>query len=170
MSPAESRAPASRRRIGHVVPDGSVLRSAIDTTGPMVNISVTYLLPISRPLRFLMIDPFRAVADPTRRAILDRLRHGEAPVAEIAAQFTMSRPAISRHLRVLRDARLVRERRGGDDGRQRLYQVTPAPLRTVVQWAQAYEAFWTTNLASLQQHLESSERSGRTRTSTTRHP
>jgi DNA-binding transcriptional ArsR family regulator len=100
------------------------------------------------------VDPFQAVADPTRRAILDRLRGGEAAVADIAAQFTMSRPAISRHLRVLRDARLVRERRGGDDGRQRLYQVTPAPLRTVAKWAQAYEEFWTTNLASLKNHLE----------------
>jgi DNA-binding transcriptional ArsR family regulator len=105
----------------------------------------------------LRVDPFQAVADPTRRAILDRLRSGEAPVAEIAAQFTMSRPAISRHLRVLRDARLVRERRGGDDGRQRFYQVTPAPLRGVAEWAQTYEAFWTTNLASLKRHLESRE-------------
>jgi DNA-binding transcriptional ArsR family regulator len=109
------------------------------------------------------IDPFQAVADPTRRAILDRLRGGEAPVAEIAAQFTMSRPAISRHLRVLRDARLVRERRGGSDGRQRLYQVTPAPLRAVAQWAQAYEAFWTTNLASLKHHLEAQEEGARSR-------
>jgi DNA-binding transcriptional ArsR family regulator len=106
------------------------------------------------------IDPFQAVADPTRRAILDRLRRGEAPVADIAAQFTMSRPAISRHLRVLRDARLVRERRGGDDGRQRLYEVTPAPLRSVMRWAQAYESFWTTNLASLKQHLEQPDRTG----------
>ena len=118
------------------------------------------------------IDAFQAVADPTRRAILDRLRRGEAPVADIAAQFTMSRPAISRHLRVLRDARLVRERRGGDDGRQRLYEVTPGPLRTVMQWTQAYESFWTTNLASLKQHLEQSEDRTRSpnRAPTTRHP
>src|SRR5215212_5545885 len=109
------------------------------------------------------IDAFQAVADPTRRAILDRLRRGEAPVADIAAQFTMSRPAISRHLRVLRDARLVRERRGGDDGRQRLYQVTPAPLREVAQWAHAYEAFWTTNLASLKQHLEAQREAARSK-------
>ena len=118
------------------------------------------------------LDPFHAVADPTRRAILDRLRHGEAPVADIAAQFTMSRPAISRHLRVLRDARLVRERRGGGDGRQRLYQVTPGPLRTVAQWAQAYEAFWTTNLASLKRHLETPGEGvrSRIRQPTARHP
>ncbi len=109
------------------------------------------------------IDAFQAVADPTRRAILDQLRRGEAPVADIAAQFTMSRPAISRHLRVLRDARLVRERRGGDDGRQRLYHVTPAPLREVALWAHAYEAFWTTNLTSLKQHLEAQGETARSK-------
>jgi DNA-binding transcriptional ArsR family regulator len=139
----------------------------------MVKISVTKQLPTSfmAPVR-ARIDAFQAVADPTRRAILDRLRRGEAPVADIAAQFTMSRPAISRHLRVLRHARLVRERRGGDDGRQRLYEVTPAPLRSVMQWAQAYESFWTTNLASLKQHLEQSEERTRSasRRSTPRHP
>jgi DNA-binding transcriptional ArsR family regulator len=99
-------------------------------------------------------DPFHAVADPTRRAILDRLRRGGAPVAELAAGFAMSRPAVSKHLRVLRQARLVRERRGGDDGRQRVYQLTPAPLREVAQWAQAYQAFWQTNIGNLKRHLE----------------
>ncbi|MEP6622769.1 MAG: metalloregulator ArsR/SmtB family transcription factor [bacterium] len=101
-----------------------------------------------------LIDPFQAVADPTRRAILDRLLVGEAAVATIAAEFPMSRPAISRHLRVLREARLVREHRGGSDGRQRVYQVTPAPLRDVMQWARAYESFWAANLKSLKHHLE----------------
>jgi DNA-binding transcriptional ArsR family regulator len=100
------------------------------------------------------IDPFHAVADPTRRAILDLLRTQRAPVAEIAAGFAMSRPAVSKHLRVLREARLVRERRGGDDGRQRVYELTAGPLRDVVQWARAYEAFWPANLASLKRHVE----------------
>jgi len=100
------------------------------------------------------IDPFQAVADPTRRAILDLLREREAPVNEIAAGFAMSRPAVSKHLRVLRGARLVRERRGGSDGRQRVYELTPAPLREVAQWALAYQAFWPANLASLKRHLE----------------
>ncbi len=99
-------------------------------------------------------DPFQAVADPTRRAILDRLRRGDAPVTELASGFAMSRPAVSKHLRVLREARLVRERRGGADGRQRVYQLTPEPLRDVAQWAMAYEAFWPANLASLKRHLE----------------
>jgi DNA-binding transcriptional ArsR family regulator len=102
-------------------------------------------------------DPFYAVADPTRRAILDLLRRGDAPVAELAAGFAMSRPAVSRHLRVLRDARLVRERpgtRAGGDKRQRVYQLTPAPLREVARWAEAYQAFWPANLAGLKRHLE----------------
>ncbi|HEU4630941.1 MAG TPA: metalloregulator ArsR/SmtB family transcription factor [Gemmatimonadaceae bacterium] len=99
-------------------------------------------------------DPFTAVADPTRRALLDRLREGAAPVAELAAGFAMSRPAVSKHLRVLRDARLVRERRGGDDGRQRIYELTPAPLREIARWTAAYEVFWPAHLARLKRHLE----------------
>lgn len=106
------------------------------------------------------VDPFHAVADPTRRALLDRLRAGEAPVAALAAGlaeagFVLSRPAVSKHLRVLRAARLVRERRGGSDGRQRVYALTPAPLREVARWTLAYQAFWEANLAGLKRHLES---------------
>lgn len=99
-------------------------------------------------------DPFTAIADPTRRAILDRLRAGAAPVAEIAEGFAMSRPAVSKHLRVLREARLVRERRGGEDGRQRIYQLTPGPLRDVARWAEAYRSFWPRNLGALKRHIE----------------
>lgn len=100
------------------------------------------------------IDPFQAIADPTRRRILDRLRRGDAPVAELAAGFPISRPAVSKHLRVLRDARLVSERRGGHDGRQRMYRLEPGPLREIADWTRAYQAFWSTNLASLKRHLE----------------
>lgn len=101
------------------------------------------------------VDPFTAVADPTRRALLDRLRQGDAAVATLAAGFRISRPAVSQHLRVLRDARLVRER-PGTDGRQRIYQLTPGPLREVVDWAERYEAFWEANLESFKRHVESS--------------
>lgn len=76
-------------------------------------------------------------------------------MAELASGFAISRPAVSKHLRVLRDARLVSERRGGTDGRQRIYTITPAPLRAVADWTQAYESFWHINLASLKRHLES---------------
>ena len=113
------------------------------------------------PIPPATVDPFHAVADPTRRAILDQLRRGEAAVAEIAANFAISRPAVSKHLRVLRDARLVRERRGGSDGRQRVYELTPAPLHAVAAWAQAYQAFWPAQLAGLKRHLEAgAERAG----------
>ncbi|HEV7993825.1 MAG TPA: metalloregulator ArsR/SmtB family transcription factor [Gemmatimonadaceae bacterium] len=99
-------------------------------------------------------DPFLAVADPTRRAILDQLRDGDAPVTQLAAAFDMTRPAVSRHLRVLREARLVRERRGGEDGRQRIYQLTPGPLREVAQWAEGYQVFWREGLSRLKSHVE----------------
>lgn len=124
------------------------------------NVSFTYY---SMPRPAAHADAFLAVADPTRRAILDRLRAGDAPVTQLAASFAMTRPAVSRHLRVLRDARLVRERRGGDDGRQRIYQLTPGPLRDVARWAEQYEAFWQDGLTRLKQHVERGARRGRTR-------
>jgi DNA-binding transcriptional ArsR family regulator len=98
-------------------------------------------------------DVFHAVADPTRRAILDRLRHGSAPVTELASGFRMSRPAVSKHLRVLRSARLVREKR---EGRQRIYQLEPERIQEVAKWAEAYRTFWHQNISRLKQHLEQS--------------
>jgi len=83
------------------------------------------------------IDVFHAVADPTRRAILDRLTGRGMAVSELAAGFAMSRPAVSKHLRVLRDARLVQEAKVG---RQRIYRLTPDPLRVVSQWIESYRA------------------------------
>ena len=103
-------------------------------------------------------DPFLAVADPTRRAILDRLRGGETPFAERAAAFQISAPAVSRHLRVLRDARLVQERRDARDARQRSYRLDPTPLREVVDWARGYQEYWEDNLASLKRHVEAKKR------------
>jgi DNA-binding transcriptional ArsR family regulator len=98
-------------------------------------------------------DPFHAVSDPTRRAELVRLRRRAAPETERAAGVDMCRPAVSRHLRVLREARLVRERRGAHDARQRVYQITPMPLRDVSQWAQSYEMFRHGGHARLKRHL-----------------
>ena len=103
-------------------------------------------------------DVFHAVADPTRRAILDRLQAGGVAVAELAAGFAMSRPAVSKHLRVLRDARLVREDK---EGRQRVYRLTPGPLRDVSAWIESYRSFWPANLMSLKRHLESGKESNR---------
>lgn len=96
-------------------------------------------------------DVFRAVADPTRRAILDRLRGGRAPVNALAAEFSQSRPAISKHLKVLRDARLVHETRVG---RERVYQLDAQPLQRVNGWIEGYRGFWATSLANLKRRLE----------------
>ncbi len=96
-------------------------------------------------------DTFAAIADPTRRAILDRLRRGSAPAMELADGFRISRPAVSKHLRVLRNARLVSERR---EGRNRVYQLTAAPLHDIDAWIESYRVLWTHNLTNLKRHLE----------------
>jgi DNA-binding transcriptional ArsR family regulator len=95
---------------------------------------------------------FHAVADPTRRAILDRLRDGGLAVNEIASRFEVSRPAISKHLRVLHQAHLVLEAR---EGRHRVYRLNPEPLRELDRWLEDYRRFWTLNLMSLKKHVES---------------
>lgn len=95
---------------------------------------------------------FGAIADPTRRAILDALRGQERSAGEIAALFPVSRPAISRHLRVLRGAGLVRERRLA---RSRIYRLDPAPLRDVERWMAHYRTFWAARLHGLRQLVES---------------
>jgi DNA-binding transcriptional ArsR family regulator len=97
------------------------------------------------------VDVFFAVSDPTRRAILDRLRVGELAVGDIASGFDVTRPAISKHLRMLREARLVRERR---EGRHRIYALTATPLAEVASWAEAYRVFWQVNLGALKSHVE----------------
>ena len=95
---------------------------------------------------------FRALADPSRRRILDRLLRGDASVNELAEDFPTSRPAVSRHLRVLRDATLVVERR---EGRQRIYSIHPEPLARADVWLSKYRAFWAARLHALKQMLES---------------
>ena len=79
---------------------------------------------------------FQAVADPTRRAILDLLARGERSAGELVDPFPISQPAVSQHLRVLREADLVAERR---EGRRRVYRLNPAGLREVYDWAAHYE-------------------------------
>lgn len=94
---------------------------------------------------------FQALADPTRRAVLDLLRRGSQPAGQIANAFPVSRPAISKHLRLLRRAHLVREHR---EGRNRVYQLNPEPLRAVDSWIEQYRTFWTSNLNSLKAFVE----------------
>ncbi len=97
------------------------------------------------------VDVYRAIADPTRRAILDRLRAGPAPVNALVADFDVSRPAISKHLRVLREARLVSEERVG---RERMYQLEARSLQSVAGWVEGYRGFWQQNLTRLKRYLE----------------
>jgi len=94
---------------------------------------------------------FQALADPTRRAVLDLLRRGAQPAGHIASAFPVSRPAISKHLRLLRRAQLVREHR---EGRNRIYKLNPEPLRAVDSWIEQYRVFWTASLNNLKSFVE----------------
>ena len=95
-------------------------------------------------------DVFCAIADPTRRALLDLLAYGEEPVNVLARRFEMSRPAISQHLAILLKTRLVRARRVG---RERRYRLRPKPLEQIYDWVAAYERFWGEKLSALGEHL-----------------
>jgi len=91
------------------------------------------------------------LADPTRRAVLDLLRSGTQAAGQIARAFPVSRPAISKHLRLLRRAHLVQERR---EGRHRLYQLNPEPLKAVDSWLEEYRVFWQSSLTNLKTFVE----------------
>ncbi|MGE3640696.1 MAG: ArsR/SmtB family transcription factor [Pirellulales bacterium] len=94
---------------------------------------------------------FKAIADPTRREILRLLRGGGQPVGGIAANFRTSRPAISKHLRLLRSAGLVVTRKCGTT---RICELNARPLRAVNEWLREYEIFWNDNLRNLKQFVE----------------
>jgi DNA-binding transcriptional ArsR family regulator len=94
---------------------------------------------------------FRAIADPTRREILGLLRGRQQTVGEIAENFSMSRPAISKHLRLLRSAGLVVSRRQGTASRCSL---NAKPLRAVDDWLSNYEIFWAETLHDLKSYVE----------------
>lgn len=94
---------------------------------------------------------FAALAEPSRREILDLLRDGERPVGELVEQLQLSQPAVSKHLRVLRDAGLVEVRA---DAQRRLYRLRLEPLAEVDRWLAPYRRLWTSSLDRLEQHLE----------------
>lgn len=96
---------------------------------------------------------FRALADPTRRQILGLLRTDERSVNEIARNFRVSRPAISKHLRVLRSAGLISDR---VEGTSRMCSLNAAPLAAVDDWLESYKIFWTTALQRLKAQMEDS--------------
>jgi DNA-binding transcriptional ArsR family regulator len=97
---------------------------------------------------------FQALADPTRRAVLDLLRRGSQPAGEIAQAFPVSRPAISKHLKLLRRAHLVRAHR---EGRNQVYQLNPEPLRAVDSWLDQYRNFWKMSLGNLKVFVEAEQ-------------
>jgi len=96
---------------------------------------------------------FRAIADPTRRKILGLLRGGRHTVGELALNFRTSRPAISKHLRLLRSAGLVVTHQ---DGTARICELNAKPLRAVNNWLRDYEAFWGASLRELRRYVEKS--------------
>ncbi|MBV8481647.1 MAG: winged helix-turn-helix transcriptional regulator [Verrucomicrobia bacterium] len=94
---------------------------------------------------------FRVIADPTRREILKLLRHGRLTVGEIAANFKTSRPAISKHLRLLRTAGLVVSYK---DGTTSICGLNPKPLKTVNDWLEDYRTLWRESLRNLKRYVE----------------
>jgi DNA-binding transcriptional ArsR family regulator len=96
-----------------------------------------------------------ALADPTRRAILQRLSRGEARVTELAQPFAMSLNAVSKHIRMLERARLVRRRRVG---REHLLSIDPQPLDAAAEWINAQRALWTARLDVLHELLQAEDR------------
>jgi len=100
---------------------------------------------------------FAALSDPTRRAILARLAQGEATVTELADPFSISLPAISKHLRVLERAGLLNRRK---EGRTHRIKLAAYPLRAAAEWLTAYEDFWTDSLDNLTTMLNDERREG----------
>jgi DNA-binding transcriptional ArsR family regulator len=94
---------------------------------------------------------FLALADPTRRAILERLRQGEASGTELARPFSISVPAISKHLRVLEHADLILHRK---DGRTHRFRLAAGPMQEAVAWLEHYRRFWEEQLDSLDAYLQ----------------
>ncbi len=95
---------------------------------------------------------FRAIADPTRRAILDLLRSRDYCAGDLAREFPVSRPAIAKHVRVLRQVGLVTERR---QAQSRLYSLNPTALADVDTWLAPYRLFWAARLVDLKRTVES---------------
>jgi DNA-binding transcriptional ArsR family regulator len=105
------------------------------------------------PVKLTPINPYHAIADPHRRQMLDLLRlQGPLRAGEIVAHFPqISQPAVSKHLRVLRQAHLVRSTKSG---REQWYQLDPVPLQSVALWLEEYETLWNQRLERLKQVAE----------------
>jgi DNA-binding transcriptional ArsR family regulator len=101
------------------------------------------------------MNALAALADPTRRRIVELLAERELSAGEIASRFPTARPGVSRHLRVLREHGLVRAR---SEGQRRLYSLDPGPLQELDAWLEHYRGFWTNRLAALDTELERQRR------------
>ena len=99
----------------------------------------------------MLVGVFEVVAEPTRRRILDLLRVEEQPVGDVVRALGLSQPAVSKHLRVLREAGLVDVR---VDAQRRLYRVRPEPLQEIDEWLAPYRAAWVDRLDALERHLD----------------
>jgi DNA-binding transcriptional ArsR family regulator len=99
-------------------------------------------------------DVFQAIADPTRRKLLRLLADQEMPVTVISGHFPMSRTAVSKHLRILAEAGLVKERKVGRETR---YRTQPEPLHELKEWLAYFERFWDNKMAALKRYVESDE-------------
>ncbi|MCF6508387.1 winged helix-turn-helix transcriptional regulator [Blastococcus sp. MG754426] len=104
------------------------------------------------------MEALQALADPIRRELVGLLAAGERTAGELAAPFPVSRPAISRHLRVLREAGLVRVRA---DGRERRYSLDPRPLREIDDWLEPYRDLWAQRLDALDTEIARGRRARR---------
>jgi len=103
-----------------------------------------------------MTSTFEVLAEESRRRILDLLGEEERPVGDLVAQLSLSQPAVSKHLKVLREAGLVQSRTAGQ---HRIYRVSPEPLREVDEWLAPYRRQWAGHLNALERHLEIMEAS-----------
>jgi DNA-binding transcriptional ArsR family regulator len=101
------------------------------------------------------VAAFDVLAEPNRRRILDLLREKERPVGDLVSALRVSQPAVSKHLRVLRDAGFVEVR---SDAQRRLYRVRPEPLREIADWLEPYRAMWSSRLDDLERHLDRIDR------------
>jgi DNA-binding transcriptional ArsR family regulator len=97
------------------------------------------------------LSTFEVLAEPRRRDILELLRSGERPVGDLVERLNLSQPAVSKHLRVLKDAGLVDVRA---DAQRRLYRISPQPLEELDAWLEPYRQFWSTQLDRLESHLD----------------
>jgi DNA-binding transcriptional ArsR family regulator len=104
------------------------------------------------------VRALEALADPTRRRIVELLAEGERSAGELAAEFETSRPGVSRHLRVLREQGLVQVR---EEGRRRVYALEPQPLADLDDWLGRYRSFWTNRLDALETEIHRRRRRNR---------